>query len=110
MQSANAARSIAALPFLVASLTGCDSRVTHAQCTEMIDKYLDMVLFDHGGPSLEGRPPEEIRAEIDARKIRAKQEPRHVKAIQQCEAEVSKREYRCAMKAPNPEIWQACID
>jgi hypothetical protein len=28
----------------------------------------------------------------------------------QCEREVTRSEYRCAMKSETPEKWQACID
>ena len=40
----------------------------------------------------------------------SKGDTRYVRVQQQCEAEITQREYRCAMKAPSPETWQACID
>ena len=29
---------------------------------------------------------------------------------ERCEREVSRSEYNCAMKAPSPNDWEACID
>src|SRR5689334_22021127 len=93
---------------LLAFASGCDSRATPAQCHEMLDKYVDMVIA--GGTDLVNSTPEEARATREARKAITRADPRYRRAEEQCRHEVSRREYRCAMKAPNPEMWQACID
>lgn len=88
-------------------LAACDTRATRAQCNEMLDKYLSMVLASDADRDLS---PEQQRAAVEARMANKKAEPRYTRVQQQCEAEITQREYRCAMKAFNPEIWQACID
>jgi hypothetical protein len=81
------------LPLPIA-LIACNGKVTRAQCSEMLDRYVDMTVASE-------REPE--------RAVR-KGEARYVRVQEQCEAEITSREYRCAMKAPSPETWQACID
>lgn len=93
--------------FSLLLLAACDARATRAQCNEMLDKYLNMVLASDADRDLS---PAEQHAAVEARKAKKKEEPRYQRVQQQCEAEITQREYRCAMKAPNPEIWQACID
>lgn len=74
----------------------------------MLDKYIDMTVG--GEPGLADLPAEEARAARDNQKALRKADSRYVRVQQQCEAEITRREYRCAMKAPSPETWQACID
>jgi hypothetical protein len=31
------------------------------------------------------------------------------KVVARCEQEVTKKEYDCAMSAPNPDKWEECI-
>jgi hypothetical protein len=86
----------------------CDARVTRAECTQMLDRYLDMVIA--GDPALAMLSADEARSTRDARKAERKADPSFRKVELQCEAEISRREYRCAMKSFTPETWQACID
>jgi len=71
-------------------------------------KYLDMSIA--GDPSLADMSPAEQRAAREMKKALRKNEPSYQRVQNQCETEISKAEYRCAMKAPSPETWQACID
>lgn len=94
---------------LACACAACDSgRASGAECAQMIDKYVDMV-----APvprELVERDPEEARA-LRASLVRDKKgSPEYTRAMAQCEGEVSRREFRCAMRAQNPESWQACID
>lgn len=86
----------------------CDGKATREQCTEMLDRYIDMIIA--GDPELADLPPAEARAAREMKKAIRKAEPSYARVENQCEAEVTKREHRCAMKAPTPETWQACID
>ncbi|MDB5213930.1 MAG: hypothetical protein JWO86_1857 [Myxococcaceae bacterium] len=81
-------RAVLSLPLLLA----CNGKVTRAECTQMLDRYIDMTVANE---------PERALRKGDARYVRVQE---------QCEAEITRREYRCAMKAPSPETWQACID
>lgn len=91
-----------------AVLAACNGKATREQCAEMLDKYLDLTIA--GEPGLADLPPAEARAVREIKKALRKNEPAYARVENQCEAEISKREYRCAMKAPTPETWQACID
>jgi hypothetical protein len=91
-----------------ALLLGCNGKVTREQCGEMLDHYLDMTM--ESDPGLAELPPAEARAAREMKKALRKGEPSYARVESQCESEISKREYRCAMKAPTPETWQACID
>jgi hypothetical protein len=94
---------------LVASaLLACNGKATRDQCTEMLDKYLDMTIA--GDPSLADLPPAEAKAAREMKRALRKAEPSYARVENQCESEITKSEYRCAMKAPTPETWQACID
>lgn len=86
----------------------CNGKATREQCTEMLDKYLDMTIA--GEPGLADLPPAEARAAREMKRALRKSEPSYARVEGQCESEISKSEYRCAMKAPTPETWQACID
>jgi hypothetical protein len=74
----------------------------------MLDKYVFMTA---GGESGFGDLPAEqaTAARLSELALR-KTDRRYARVQQQCEAEITRREYRCAMKAPSPETWQACID
>jgi hypothetical protein len=73
----------------------------------MLDRYLDMTL---SGDSSDPTDRAEAAAAREQRKALRKGEPSYRRVQEQCEAEISRREYRCAIKAPSPETWQACID
>ncbi len=101
-------RALLTLPLVA---IGCDAKATRAECTQVLDRYLDMVIAgeaDRNGPM--DLSPDEARAAREAQKAAKKRDPSFRKVEDQCQAELSRREYRCAMKAPTPETWQACID
>jgi hypothetical protein len=89
-------------------LFGCNGKVTRAECSEMLDRYLDLTIA--GDPAFTDLTPDQARAAREMKKALRKSEPSYARVEGQCESEISKREYRCAMKANTPETWQACID
>jgi len=97
-----------AAAFVLVCIVGCNGKVTRDDCAEMLEKYLAMT--SAGDPSLEGLTPSEAKAARDMKVALRKGEPQFARVQDQCEAEISKKEYRCAMKADTPERWQACID
>lgn len=101
-------RCIFSMSALSVAALGCDARATDAQCKEMLDHYVDMTVA--GDPSLADLGPEQSRTVQATMKARRKAAPAYAKAETQCTAEISRREYRCAMKTFTPETWQACID
>lgn len=101
-------RSWFVLPLLAALVLACRGKATRAECTEMLDRYLDLTIS--GDPVFADLSPEESRAAREMKKAIRKAEPSYARVEGQCESEISKSEYRCAMKANTPETWQACID
>lgn len=93
-------------------VAGCDTRATTAECSQMLDKYVDMVLMAEGSMAEAARAAsaEEARSMRAARLATHKEEAGYQRAYARCQTEISRREYRCAMKANTPEAWQACID
>lgn len=94
--------------FLSLLVSGCTGKATRAECTAMLDKYLDLTIAQD--PSLTKLTPEEANAAREIKRALRKDEPAYKRVHDQCEREISKREYRCAMKTHTPETWQACID
>ncbi len=102
------------LTFLISPLaSGCPGgrKIARAECTEMLDRYIDMTVAGEPVSSEDGDPTgASARAAREMKKSERKGNASYARVTQQCEAEITQREYRCAMKAPTPEMWQACID
>jgi hypothetical protein len=109
-------RAVLALPILLLAVAvaascraTCKGGLSHDECTEMLDKYLDMSIVSENEGGRELSPPE-LAAAREVKKALRKSEASFKRVTDQCEREVSRSEYRCAMKANTPETWQACID
>jgi hypothetical protein len=87
---------------------GCDVKASRVECTEMLDRYIYMTAG--GEPGLADLSAAQASAARETEIALRKADTRYARVQQQCEAEITRREYRCAMKAPSPETWQACID
>jgi hypothetical protein len=74
----------------------------------MLDKYLEMEIA--GDRDLQNLSPTEASAAREMKKALRKNDAAYRRAETQCQTEISRSEYRCAIKAPTPETWQACID
>ncbi len=92
----------------LASLAGCNGRASKQDCEQMLDKYLDMVMAEDA--DLAKLPPEQKKTVREMKRAVRKAEPSYRKVFEQCEAEITKKEHRCAMAAPNPNVWESCID
>ena len=88
--------------------SGCNGRVTAADCTEMLDRYVDMSIA--ADPALAPLTPAQATAVRDMKKAVKKAEKSYRRVSEQCEREVSRKEYRCAMSAKTMNDWEACID
>ncbi|MEO6419516.1 MAG: hypothetical protein ABIP39_08935 [Polyangiaceae bacterium] len=97
-----------ALALVLAFAPGCGRKATHAECTEMLDRYLGMQIAR--GPEMASLPAGQAPALIELRKAEKKATSGYLEKQAQCEKEVSRREYDCAMATTDPNIWEACID
>jgi hypothetical protein len=94
---------------LALALGACNGKVSREECTQMLDKYLDMSIAGELDPS-ETLSQTEMNAAREMKKALRKSDAAYRRVQDQCEREVSRSEYRCAMKSTTPETWQACID
>jgi hypothetical protein len=87
-------------------LVGC-SKPKVAECDAMLDRYLDMTEDDDPAlAGLTGAPRSNVRSErIGQRRASMA----YLDAERRCTEEVPKTAYDCAMKAPTPNDWEACL-
>jgi hypothetical protein len=101
--------SLALVASFCATLAGCGrGNVSPAECGEMLDRYLDMTIA--ADPALTSLPPAQAKIARDMKREVKKADASYRKVDEQCQREVSRREYNCAMKAPSPNEWEACIE
>ena len=93
---------------LLATAAGCNRPLSAAECIEMLDRYVDMSIA--ADPGLATLTPAQVEAVREVKRAVKKAEPRYLKVAEQCEREVGRREYRCAMAANTMGDWEACID
>ena len=90
------------------ALTACSRNATPQECTVMLDKYVDMEMGrDQDVVAAEDRARAAVR---ETKKAQKKADASYKKSLSQCEAEVNKYQFDCAMRAETPEGWQACVD
>lgn len=90
-------------------LTGCRrGQPSPSECTEMLDRYLDMTIA--ADPTLSSLPSSQEKIARDMKKEVKKGDKSYRQVEEQCQREVSRAEYDCAMKAPSPNEWEACIE
>jgi hypothetical protein len=74
----------------------------------MLDHYIDMIAL--ADPATQNLPPDQAAAAREMKRTLKKAEARYTHAQAQCESDVSRKEYECAMAAKNPDEWEACIE
>jgi hypothetical protein len=91
------------------ALLGCThAKPSPAECTEMLDRYLDMTIA--GDAMLASLPPSQGKIARDMKREVKKGDKSYRQVEEQCQREVSRSEYDCAMKAASPNDWEACIE
>lgn len=74
----------------------------------MLDHYVDMTIA--GEPALAGLPASQMETVREMKRAVKKAEKSYRQVHDQCEAEVRRSEYDCAIGAKTPNDWEACID
>jgi hypothetical protein len=74
----------------------------------MLDRYLDMTIAQD--PSVAQLPPAQNEIARAIKKETKRGDDSYKQVAAQCQREVSRGEYDCAMKAPSPNEWEACIE
>jgi hypothetical protein len=90
------------------ALCACHAKILPQECTQMLDHYIDMVAL--ADPAAQNLPPDQAAAVRETKKSLKKAEARYAHVQTQCESDVTRTEYECAMAAKNPDEWEACIE
>jgi hypothetical protein len=93
---------------LAATIASCHARPTASECEAMLDRYLDMTIA--ADPTIAPMPPAQSEVARAMKKATKRSDESYKKVAAQCQREVSRGEYDCAMKAPTPNDWEACIE
>lgn len=91
-----------------AVLAGCNRKVTRAECTQMLDHYVDMLIAED--PELAKLPRAQQEPARDVKKAIKKADKSYRQVEAQCETEIVRHEFDCAIGAKSPGEWEACID
>ena len=82
-------------------LPGCGKPLSHAECSELLDHYVDLLAHadqpDAGAATL-------LHLQVQAR-AKAARDP----SFSQCAAHVSRSQWQCAMKAPDADTLERCL-
>ena len=95
---------------LAAVFSGCPKRATatQAECNALYERFLDLKLADD--PRLKSITPEE-RANARKALVASVATDSDVQQVtRQCETEVTREEYDCAIKATTSVAWNECIN
>jgi hypothetical protein len=89
-------------------IVGCRGKATATECAAMLERYVDLTIA--ADPELRKYGQAQAQAIREVKKAVKKSEPSYRKVQDQCEREVRRNEYDCAMSAKTPNDWEACID
>ena len=85
-----------------------DGHVSASDCTAMLNRYIDMTIASD--PAIAKLPEASARVAREMKAAVKRAEKSYRRVQDQCETEVTRHEYRCAMGAHSPNEWEACID
>lgn len=78
-----------------------------AQCERLLDRFIDLRLSeDPAARTMTSEDRAHLRAKI-ATDVLSDSDVQQVK--NQCQTEVTKTEYECAIRAPSSKVWNDCI-
>jgi hypothetical protein len=81
--------------------SGCGPRPTRAECDQLLDRYVELLLLDDRPGASAG---EVLRLQEDARN-KARRDP----AFEECGERVSRSAYDCAMSAKTADKLEQCL-
>jgi hypothetical protein len=87
---------------IVAFPTACRPKASATQCEQLVDRYAQLVVTE--------KFPDASAAQIGSERDREKREARGDDAFKNCSSEVSQTEFACAMRAPNADAFEKCLE
>lgn len=94
-------QAVFALALGSALVPACGKPLTADECFELLDKYVELLL-QHDNP--DRTPQDRLKLTNEAR-AKAGRDP----AFAECSQRVSRSQFECAMKAPNPDMLEQCL-
>jgi hypothetical protein len=88
--------------FAVAGGGGCKKKVTEVECASLVDRYARFVVTE--------KFPDASAATVEAEQERERREAQGDENFRNCTAEVSAREYDCAMRASSANAIEKCLE
>jgi hypothetical protein len=85
-----------------ASLFGCTRRATLAECSALLDRYVELLVRE--------RDPKANDSEIGRQQSATREKAVHDPSFASCPKEVSAQAARCAMEAPNVDEFEKCLE
>jgi hypothetical protein len=101
-------RAFFSLLVLASIPPACHRKIEPKECAAMLDRYIDMVMV--ADPALSNLPPGQSLSVREMKKAVKKAEASYAQVQTQCESEVTRHEYNCAILAKNADEWEACIE
>lgn len=100
----------AGLTAVPAVLAGCPKRAaaTPTECDALYERFLDLKLASD--PRAKSMTDEERAAARNALRQAVGADSDVQQVTRQCETEVTREEYECAIKATTPVAWNECIN
>lgn len=81
---------------------GCKAKATASQCDQLLDRYAQLVVTE--------KYPDASATDIEAERVRERNEARGDDAFKNCSSEVSRAEFECAMKASGADAFLKCLE
>jgi hypothetical protein len=91
----------AACMVLCASLAGCARHATLAECSALLDRYVELLVREQN--------PKADDVEIGRQKTATREKAAHDPSFASCPKEVSAKSARCAMEAANVDEFERCL-
>ncbi len=94
--------AVVAAAVALACSTGCKPKASGAQCDQLLERYAQLVVTE--------RFADASADQVKAEREREKSEARGDDAFKNCSSEVSQAELECAMRAPNADAVEKCLE
>jgi hypothetical protein len=82
-------------------VAGCHKPLTHAECSEMLDHYVELLV--------KSERPDATGEQIQHLQTEARHEAASDPNFASCASQVSRSEWQCAMSAQNPDQLEQCL-
>ena len=87
---------------LALGLAGCARHATLAECTALLDRYVELLVREQN--------PKADETEIGRNKAATREKAANDPSFASCPKEVSAKSARCAMEAPNVDEFEKCLE